>query len=756
MDLAAQIKSFILARDVRGIRRLFFDAGAPVLRPGFFREDQWWDFKENCPAVGKGSEAAWAKIAADVAAFHNQDGGILFFGIRNRDFRFVGTDTLLDTKLFNDKIRKYVGDRFWVSYSREFIQADQSYLGIAIVPPRSVTQARMLRDAPAVDGKSEFLAGDLAVRIGDETRILRGSEAIQYAATKGLGVSAATFAVDEANFKVLRPDYKRFIQRERLCGLVESAISSDRTYITSLTGIGGIGKTALACWVVLREYEKKAFDFIVSVSARDRALTVGGIVPISPTFSSLDDLLRLICETTGFGELAEVDSKEERLNLVKSDILSQFCGLLFVDNLETVDDPQIVAFLEDLPVPSKAIVTSRKAKIRIANFPVEVGPFDEGDAILFLEETSSSLGKVFFADMKKTEKQQIVNACDSIPLVIEWLLGRSSDPGRAIKVAQGLEAHGKHGEELLEFSFRRVFEEMSEQQRRVCLTISLINRPLPIEAISVATRLPLHTTSDTLEDLKDYSLVERLYDSNYRDLVYTLLPVTSTFLYRELRKTPGMEVEIRKRLGDWYQAKEIENISQRELVQKVRRGELSPELTLLQIAHNYLAASDLDNAEASFKQALDRNPRSWQCHRELAEFYRHRRHETARCLSHYKQATDLAPKQGPDRAKIFREYGMVLRDSGLPSGPREAAEQLEEALKQTPSDPLCRHALGDCYVRMMAYEKAIPVLSPLLASSSLNTRVKTYPLLETCYRATSRTRELLELREQQTKDSHNR
>jgi tetratricopeptide (TPR) repeat protein len=399
----------------------------------------------------------------------------------------------------------------------------------------------------------------------------------------------------------------------------------------------------------------------------------------------LDDLLRVICETTGFGEYAEIESRAEILRLVKSDILSQFRGLLFVDNLETVDDPQIVEFLEDLPIPSKAIVTSRKTKIRIANFPVEIGPFDKEEAVSLLNETSRSIGKIFLADMKPAEKEGIVNACDRIPLVIEWLIGRSKDPEHAIKIAQGLDAHGKHGEELLEFSFRRVYEEMSEQQRLVCLTISLMNRPLPIELISVATKLPLHTTSDSLEELKDYSLVERLYDSNYRDLVYTLLPVTSTFLYRELRKNPGMEAEIRKRLTDWYQAKEIIDVNQRELIQRVRRGELNPELTLLQIARNYLASGDVDNAEDSFKQALERNPRSWQCQRELAEFYRHNRNETARCLSHYKQAAEFSPKQGPDRAKIFREYGMVLRSSGLPSGTREAAEQLEEALKQTPS-----------------------------------------------------------------------
>jgi tetratricopeptide (TPR) repeat protein len=754
MDLSAEIKALILGRDTKGIRDLFFKPGSPELQAGFFREDQWWDYKEDCPESGKATDLEWARIAADVAAFHNQEGGILFFGIRNRDFRFMGARPRLDTKLFNDKIRKYVGDRFWVSFSREFIQSDQTYLGVAVVPPRSVTQVRMLRDGPMLEGKPIFQAGDLCVRVGDETKTFRGSEAIRFAATRGLGVSAATFAVDEPNFKILRPDYKRFVRREALCETIDKAIRSDRTYVTSLTGIGGIGKTALACWMTLQSYEHKEFDFIVSVSARDRALTGTGIIPVSPTFSSLADLLRLLCETTGFGEIAEMESEDERLRQVKSDILSQFRGLLFVDNLETVDDPRILAFLEDLPIPTKAIVTSRKAKVRIANFPIEVGPFDKNEAIRFLEETARTVGKEFIVHMTGAEKEGLVNSCDRIPLVIEWLIGHSRDQGRAIKIAEGLEAHGKHGEELLEFSFRRVFDEMTGSQRLICQAVSLMNRPLPIEAIAVASNLPLHTASDVLEELQDYSLVERVYDSNYRDLVYTLLPVTSTFLYRELRKSPGLESEIRKRLGDWYQARDVADAVQREQVQRVRRGEQNPELTLLQIARNYEASGDLDNAENFYKQALERNPRSWQCHRELAEFFRHRRDETSRCLTHYKQACEVAPKQGPARAKIFREYGIVLRSSGLASGPREAAEALEEALRQTPGDPVCRHALGDCYVKMMFYEKAIQVLEPLLGSPYQTTRVKTYPLLEVCYKGTDRTFELLTLKERMVQDKY--
>jgi tetratricopeptide (TPR) repeat protein len=573
---------------------------------------------------------------------------------------------------------------------------------------------------------------------------------IEFAATRGLGVSGATYAVDEANFRVLRPDYKQFVRRKIQCEQIESALRSQRTFVTSLTGIGGVGKTALACWMTLRAYEEKLFDFIVSVSARDRAFTSSGIVATIPTLSSLDDLLQQICETTGFTELLALPL-DERIKCVKKDVL-QFRGLLFVDNLETVDDPLLVQFLEDLPLPTKALVTSRKAKIRVANYPIEMGSFSESEAIAFLDEISQAVGKGDLAELAGAEKKLLVNSCERIPLVIEWLVGRSKGPEKALALAEGLLKEGKHGEELLEFSFRRAYEEMTPEQRSVLQVLGLSNTPLPIEAVSAGAGLPPHQTADVIEELKDYSLVERVYDTSYRDLVHSLLAVTGAFVYREVSRNSGAESAIRKRLSDWYLARDVQEPARRAIVQQVRRGERNPELALLQIAKNCDEQGDLDNAEMYFEQALERNPRSWVCHRETGEFYRHRRHELAKCLYHYERAAEFCPKQGPDRAITFREWGLVLRGSGRPTAYRDAAERLRTALDETPNDYRCRHALGDCYVREAAHELAIEVLRPLEDHRFADTRRMTYPLLEQCYRATNRLLELAALHQKIAND----
>ena len=73
-----------------------------------------------------------------------------------------------------------------------------------------------------------------------------------------------------------------------------------RASTTSITGIGGAGKTALATWAVLRSYYRKSFEFIVCTTAKDRELTSSGIKAIDPQLTSFDTSLDSIFDVLGF------------------------------------------------------------------------------------------------------------------------------------------------------------------------------------------------------------------------------------------------------------------------------------------------------------------------------------------------------------------------------------------------------------------------------------------------------------------------
>ena len=93
------LAKFIANRNTPAIIDFFFERSPLKIRYGFHKEEEMWDYKEDLPPTSKGNEAAWAKVAADVLAFYNTKGGVLIFGIRDSDFKFVGATHKADTKL---------------------------------------------------------------------------------------------------------------------------------------------------------------------------------------------------------------------------------------------------------------------------------------------------------------------------------------------------------------------------------------------------------------------------------------------------------------------------------------------------------------------------------------------------------------------------------------------------------------------------------------------------------------------------------
>jgi hypothetical protein len=227
-DIAAILDEMFLVND-----------GIPKLKAGYHNERQLWDFKQEVPDNGKTHQVAWANIGRHVLAFHNANGGILFFGIRDSDFQFVGANNSYDSARFNNAIRKYVGDLFHVIFSREFVQSDQSYLGVAVIPARGARVVRFAADAPIKDGDKLFERADIAVREGDSSRVYRGIEANQYLGRLSLPRVGRGFYVDEENFRILSPEYRSFVYRELLCEKIMEGLNHPRAAVTSLYGIGG-------------------------------------------------------------------------------------------------------------------------------------------------------------------------------------------------------------------------------------------------------------------------------------------------------------------------------------------------------------------------------------------------------------------------------------------------------------------------------------------------------------------------------------
>lgn len=266
--------------------------------------------------------------------------------------------------------------------------------------------------------------------------------------------------------------------------------------------------------------------------------------------------------------------------------------------------------------------------------------------------------------------------------------------------------------------------------------MSLFQRPVPAEAILVGAGLPHFKLLDATEVLVADALVQRLFDPDRNDYCYTLLPVTRAFVYAQVAREHEFEETVRRKLADWFEAKDVKDSDERLVIREVRQGKGGSDSALIDLAQAAERRGDVQGARSLYEQTLVRNPKSWKAARLLGEFFRHKLENRSEALRMYEKAAANAPRRGAERALIYREWGMLLRDSGDPEATDLAIEKFETALQESPNDVLAIHALAHMFDRKGAYRRVGELLEPLASHSSLNTRKKTLPLLLKAYERT--------------------
>ncbi|NOZ22403.1 MAG: hypothetical protein GXP25_15085 [Planctomycetes bacterium] len=747
MSLDSDLAQAIRQREIGLLIRLMFMDDPPRVRPAFCTEGELWDYKRDCPRLQKRFENAWADLAKEILGFHNNHGGVLVFGIDD-DYRFVGASTRLDSKLLMDHVREYIGDRIWIEYRRCFIQPNQKYLGLALIPPRAAQPSRFLADAPMISGRKLFVAGWSAIRRGDSTYLLNHAETEKFVRQLALPTLGRIYAVDEPFYRILNPEFSTFVERQEVCQEIEHALRDPRTFIASVLGIGGVGKTALATWAVMRAYERGDFDFVVSITAKDRELTKTGILGLESPLTSFESLIDNVLDVLGFPDVKAHPIKE-REHQVRT-LLDNGKGLLYVDNLETVDDPRIVRFLDTLPVGVRALVTSRRPRVRFSVFPIDVPPItNENEAVALVRSFSEHPSLAYAANLSKAECTLLCRSCSGIPLAMRWVLARSRSGTEALSTGSGLAEANKQGDELLEFCFRRIVDEMPGAERAILDVLSLFQQPQPMEALVVGSKLPAHQVQDLVDELSGNALVQKYFDADRNSYCYSLLPIARAFVYAQVSRFPGHENVIRARLADWYEAKDITDPATRIIVREIRQGKGHGEEALLDLATAARRRNDSSSAQSLFEQAFMRNPMNWKVARGFAEFLRHDMGNVTAALDKYRIAAAHAPRHGAERALIFREYGMLLRDSGTANATEKAIECFETALNESPNDRLAAHALAHMLSRKGRYKRVIEVLEPFKDHPDPVTKEKVRPLLLQAYKKTGDLLKEVEMRQKE-------
>jgi hypothetical protein len=266
----------IREKDIEKISELFFNKQQKSVNPNYKTENEIWDYKRTIQE-SNGNKVEWAETSKDVLSFYNaKKGGLVIYGVEDSNFKVVGISQTLkmDSKIFNDKIRQYIGDKIWVEFFRINID-EELEVGIAVIPPAIGGIYRFLKNGPEKKKRCLFLENGSAIRKHDSSFILSPQEASQYI-LDNQEFTNQVYEIDEPCYRLLSKGYFEFIHRASYCSRILKGLKNSRISVVTLTGIGGVGKTALAIWAVKDAYKNMNYDYIISMTAKDRELISTG------------------------------------------------------------------------------------------------------------------------------------------------------------------------------------------------------------------------------------------------------------------------------------------------------------------------------------------------------------------------------------------------------------------------------------------------------------------------------------------------
>lgn len=724
------IQQAIFERDFEYICNHFFTKNNE-LKDNVKSETELWDYKSSLPPAGHSHRPSWARIAKHVLAFHNNKGGILIFGVKD-NYEICKTNAEIDSKKFNDQIRKFLPDTIYVDFISYARDENNKYIGIAIIPPRSYRIECFIANAPSDKGKILFQRGWSAIRKEDQSNILSANDFVEFRKKDTLRSNNQLFCVDEKFFRILSPEYKDFVYRSKYCDDILKGLSDKRTSIVSITGIGGIGKTALSTWAVLESYNKQTFQFIVSVTAKDRELSHHGINAIFPTITTFESVLASIFDVLGLQEYKSFDIDEQEKAALQ--ILSDSGGLLYIDNLETIEDNRIINFLDNLPYGVKAITTSRRARVRFSVYPITIEKMEKDEVFDYLKKLSREKGLIYMSPITRQQAETIGYNVDQIPLALKWCARRSSSIEELLEFSRGIKDSGKASEELLEFSYRRIFDKMTSTEKSILYALACFNRGVETNVLLFICNNS-ENVEDAIETLSNDSLIIRYFNEKDKVHEYSLMPLTRNFILNQLKTSQANEKHIRNRIKTYYEALDIRNEIERESMKVIRAHGGNKFSTYTTLAELAIKDKKFEDAERHLQSAIHSDRNQFKAYRMLGELYRHHLHKTADAVRFFELASNNINKASTINEKIifYREYGLLLLFTQDKDSKVKAQKTFEKALSFG-YDSISINKLSELLIEKGKYDIVIKMIEKDIEKMTLEDKKFIYPRLIKCYK----------------------
>jgi len=302
--------------------------------------------------------------------------------------------------------------------------------------------------------------------------------------------------------------------------------------LTAITGLGGIGKTALAREIVARCQQEQLYGQISWQTAKEEIFE-GGIITRSADLPvSMASLLSNL-----FADFGIQDDKSEGTRIAElRRILASRPSLIVIDNLETVPDfKHAITALSQIAGPiSRIILTSRPQLMQYDSiYSLPLDGLLETDAISLIRDEAAHKGLGSIDRASDKDLRDIYQATGGAPLAIRLVVGQMRHLPLEVILAN-LVRPNTQTESMYSFIYRATWKTLSPDARKVLLIMPTFPSTANRSAIQAVSTVPESRIDVALSELVAMSVLDTNDQIAVTKKRYGIHPLTRHFLNTEL------------------------------------------------------------------------------------------------------------------------------------------------------------------------------------------------------------------------------
>ncbi|HKS70511.1 MAG TPA: NB-ARC domain-containing protein [Ktedonobacterales bacterium] len=263
----------------------------------------------------------------------------------------------------------------------------------------------------------------------------------------------------------LPPLHGEFIGRQMELARVLEGLASPWPVVT-IEGLGGSGKTTLAIAAARRALAgpdaalERPFQAVAWTSARDRL----------EKKLWLGEVLNTVARVLDYPYIPQLP--DDARQAAVDQLLRTHRTLVVVDNFETIDDPALLAWMHQVPEPSKVLITSRDGQLR-SGWNVHLGGLDEPEALELIRRHAQRLGLPKLASAPDQDLLELARATHGSPRALGMAMGYLKGGHRQLsEVVADLRAASRSVGDIFASLFNWHWSALSANAQRVLLAMS--------------------------------------------------------------------------------------------------------------------------------------------------------------------------------------------------------------------------------------------------------------------------------------------